>query len=76
MEGDEGDNIAVERRQSILVTGNDPLRRLGPCRKKAMLDKTIHAGMNNVRVAPWIHEATEVEGRELYQRWGSEGKGP
>jgi hypothetical protein len=32
--------------------------------------------MNNVRVAPRLHEATEVEGRELYQRWGSEGKGP
>ena len=37
-DGDEGDDIAVERRRHILTSRYDPLIHHGPCIEKALLN--------------------------------------
>jgi hypothetical protein len=76
MEGDEGDNVAIRQHRHLLITGYDPLQCLSPQREKTVLDETFHVGVDDVRVAPCIHEDVEAEGWGLYQRWKSEGKEP
>jgi hypothetical protein len=48
VEGGEGDDVAVERRRHLLVTGYDPLQRLGPHGEKTTLDETLHACVGDV----------------------------
>jgi hypothetical protein len=76
MEGGEGDDIAVGQRRHLLVTGYDPLQRLGPRREKTALDETLHVYVEDVRAATRLHEDAGTEGWELYQQRRSEGKEP
>jgi hypothetical protein len=61
VDGDEGDDVAIGRRRLILVARNNPLQCLGPRRKKTALDETLHTGVDDVRAAPRLYEATETE---------------
>ena len=56
VEGDEGDDVVVERRWHILATRYDPLHRWGPYAEKAFLNQTLHARVENVGVKPRLHQ--------------------
>ena len=55
MEGREGDDVAIGRRQRILTAGHKPLRRIGPPVEKTTLDEALHVHIGNVGAMPRIH---------------------
>ena len=52
MEGREGDDVAIEWRQRMLMVGHKPLRRIGPPAEKTMLDEAHHPHMGNIIAVP------------------------
>jgi len=52
VEGHEGDDIAIGRRQCILTVGHKPLHHIGPPMEETMLDKALQARMGNIGVVP------------------------
>ena len=59
MEGREGDDVAIGRRQRILTAGHKPLRRIGPHAEKTTLDEpSMHAWVTSER----YHESMEDGG--------------
>jgi hypothetical protein len=47
-----------------MAVGHRPLARGGPCTKKTVIDKALHAHMAAIRESPQIHR-TKVEEQKL-----------
>ena len=67
VEGREGHDVAIRRRQRILMTGHEPLHCVGPPTEKTMLNEALHARVGDV---------ISMEGaRAFWWLWRSEGYG-
>ena len=55
MEEREGDDIAIGRRQRLLVAGHKSLHCIGPLVETTTLDKALHVRIGNIGVMPRIH---------------------
>ena len=52
VEGHEGHDVAIERRQRLLTTGHEPLHRLSSPMEKTTLDEALYAYVGDVGAIP------------------------
>ena len=74
MEGRKGHDVAIGRRQCILMTGHEPLHHVGPPIEKIVLDEALHACVSDVRAVPGLHGKAKTEEQGLFGG-GGEVKG-
>jgi hypothetical protein len=54
MEGDEGDDVAIEWRQRIFIVRYDPFHCCGPRAEKALFDQSFHTRVEDIGARPQL----------------------
>ena len=65
MEVTEGHDVAVERRQRVLIAGQPPLLDDSPRTKKTTVNEALQGLEGDIGAAPWLHWRNGVGGCEF-----------